>query len=184
MINYQFAQTDDELIQILELQRINHFKTVTDPAQQNKEGFVSVEHDLDLLKKFNYPYQHAIAKSGEEVTGFALVMERKYELEIPILVPMFKEINKTRFREKLLGESNYIVMGQVCIAKAFRGQGLFQGLYHQLRKQLIKDFPCIITEISAKNPRSIRAHQKVGFETIKTYEADGFDWVMVGWDFK
>jgi len=41
------------------------------------------------------------------------------------------------------------------------------------------DFDYIITEISTRNHRSIRAHEKVGFETIKEYESDGKEWKIV-----
>lgn len=43
-----------------------------------------------------------------------------------------------------------------------------------------RDFDLVITEIDLANPRSIRAHEKAGFEEIDEYRsADGRDWVIV-----
>ena len=76
-------------------------------------------------------------------------------------------------------------MGQVCIEKQYRGQGLFQGLYHQLKSNLSPHFEMVITEVSVKNTRSIRAHEKVGFESIKTYATEaGEEWSILLWDWQ
>jgi RimJ/RimL family protein N-acetyltransferase len=40
-----------------------------------------------------------------------------------------------------------------------------------------------ITEIASSNPRSIRAHEKVGFENIHSYKGpDETEWIVVAWD--
>jgi predicted GNAT superfamily acetyltransferase len=71
-------------------------------------------------------------------------------------------------------------MGQVCIAKGYRGQGIFQGLYQEMANQLEPHFEYIITEVSKRNPRSIRAHEKVGFLNVREYTSDdGEEWVIL-----
>ena len=182
MISYQLAQTEEELSQILSLQKTNHFKVVTNPEEKIKEGFVSAEHDMDLLKRFNDPYPHVIAKFNHEVVGYTLVMERKHADTIPLLSPMFSQINQTNYNGTALKDTAYVVMGQVCIAHDFRGQGIFRGLYLRLKEHLKNDFQYLITEISTENPRSIHAHLSVGFKVIKEYVEDGFDWVLVLWE--
>ena len=71
-------------------------------------------------------------------------------------------------------------MGQICIDKSYRGQGIFSELYQEMAKRMNGDFDYIITEIASRNHRSLRAHQKIGFETIKTYQIENEEeWVLL-----
>ena len=76
----------------------------------------------------------------------------------------------------------YFVMGQVCVAKDFRGQQVFSDLYQKMKTEMSSHFDCIVTEIATRNTRSIRAHEKVGFETIHIYEDETEEWAIVAWD--
>jgi L-amino acid N-acyltransferase YncA len=77
-------------------------------------------------------------------------------------------------------------MGQVCIDKNYRGQGLFGNLYKTMQKYYANDFQYLITEISARNPRSLKAHSKVGFEDLKVFtdKVSGEVWHLVIWDWQ
>jgi hypothetical protein len=46
------------------------------------EGFVTVMHDFDILKKMNKACAHSIAKDGNKVAGYALAMTRDFRDEI------------------------------------------------------------------------------------------------------
>lgn len=181
MINYCPASTIPELQQILELQQSNLSKSIGED-ELKKEGFVTATHDLSLLQKMNTPYPHAIAKDEDKVVGYALVMLSELRNALPVLVPMFDMIDQTNYQGNNLGSSSYFVMGQVCIDKAYRGKGIFKALYEQLKTQMSDKFDWIITEISKRNTRSLHAHSKVGFKTIKEYTAGGEEWVIVLWD--
>ncbi len=75
----------------------------------------------------------------------------------------------------------YIVMGQVCIDKTFRKQGVFRGLYNFMKKQLQTEFDMIITEVGVANTRSINAHYAIGFKTIYSYRSNQQDWNIIYW---
>jgi hypothetical protein len=60
-------------------------------------------------------------------------------------------------------------MGQVCVARAFRGTGVFDGIYQQLRTACSPRFDFVVTETSQRFARSLRAHRRVGFETLHVY---------------
>ncbi len=106
----------------------------------------------------NLPYPHVIAKSNEKVIGYVLIMTPNLKNEIPVLIPMFEQMNALQYKGENLGESAYVVMGQVCIEKSFRGKGVFAALYEKMCQILAKDFQYILTEISPRNRRSLRAH--------------------------
>ena len=78
------------------------------------------------------------------------------------------------------------VASEVVPSGAFRGRGVFDGLYQQLREAYAPRFDFTVTEISQRNTRSLRAHRRVGFETMHVYEdpAAGEQWEVVAWDWR
>ncbi|MEO0897910.1 MAG: GNAT family N-acetyltransferase [Bacteroidota bacterium] len=183
-VTYTLASTENHLQQILDLQEKNLAESVSE-EEAAREGFVTVKHDLELLALMNEEFQHAIALDGDKVVGYALIMERSLENTIPILVPMFKAINASIYMEQELAESPYCVMGQVCIDKDYRGKGVFKGLYDELILQVKPYFAFLITEIDARNTRSLRAHEKLDFQHIKTYTSEeGREWVLITYDLR
>lgn len=179
MVTYTICTSQTELKQILALQQQNLPKQLSSKEIQ-REGFVTVEHTLELLERMNSPFPHIIAKSNDQVVGYTLVMLKELATEITILQPMFEIIDQTEYKGKALKDSAYFTMGQVCVAKSHRGQGVFAGLYEHMKTMMSKHFDYLITIISPENKRSLRAHQKVGFTQILEYStSDQHHWVMV-----
>jgi len=177
------ASTDQHLRKILELQKINLPKALTE-EEIKQEGFVTVDHDFATLKDMNNPYPHTIALGGNEVVGYALVMLPSMRNDIEILKPMFEKIDGINYKSKELSESKYIMMGQACVAKGYRGQGVFYRMYDHLKTTTQHDFDFMINEVSANNPRSLKAHNNHGFQNILSYNApDGHPWEILLWDF-
>lgn len=184
MVRFVTTKTEEELRQIIALQQRNLSERLSE-EEISKEGFVTVRHDLDILKKMHVTYPHAIAKDGDKVIGYALVMTKDFREHIPILVPMFAQIDQIIYQGKPLKETPYFVMGQVCVDKDYRGKGIFPGMYDTLKAQMSADFELVVTEVAQRNTRSLRAHKKVGFEVLKEYTAeDGEAWVIIGWDWQ
>lgn len=177
------ATTLDELEQILALQALNHPHQLT-AEQRAKEGFVTVKHNLEVLKKMNNAVGQIIAKNGEKVVGYALVMPEEFKTMVPVLTPMFKLFTSLSYLGKPLTDYRYYVMGQICIADQYRGKGIFEKLYSEHKRLLADRFDFCLTEISVKNTRSIRAHEKVGFKTIYTFSDITDNWNIVLWDWR
>ena len=181
MVRYTTATTQEELQQILDLQESNLSITVTQEEAQ-EQGFVTVHHNMEILSAMNQKYQHVIAKDGDQVVGYALVMLQEFSDEISVLSPMFTKINTLFFKNQALTDLSYFVMGQVCVAKGYRGQGVFNGLYQQMKKEMGSLFDCIVTEIATRNTRSMRAHEKIGFEVVDIFSTEKEEWAIVAWD--
>ena len=94
---------------------------------------------------------------------------------------MFEEVS--RILRKAQGDidiqNKYIIMGQVCVDKAYRQQGVFRKLYDKMQEETSKDFDSILTEVDATNIRSLRAHYAIGFKTLTKYKGDGRDWELI-----
>lgn len=174
------ASTDDDLEQILALQAAN-LPGVLDAGERRAQGFVTLRHDLALLREMNHPWPHAIAIAGSnEVAAYALVMLQAFRGRLPVLDPMFDRLDELSYDGRRLAELRWYVMGQICVAKPHRGRGLVERLYAEHRARMCSHFDLMITEIDRANPRSVRAHEKAGFEVIDEYRSEsGNEWVVV-----
>lgn len=171
-IKYVQVSSEGELQQILNLQQENLPKNLS--VEEIKiQGFLTVEHDFELLKAMNDAFPHTLAVENEKVVGYALSMHPKFRGQIEVLTSMFVEL------EKVYHAQDYIIMGQVCVAKTHRGQGVFRGLYQNMKRFIQPRFKAIITEVDAKNARSMRAHKTIGFRELSRHFSDGKEWSLI-----
>lgn len=181
MLIAQLVSTQTELQEILQLQQANTkpYLTETEIAEQ---GFVTVVHTINQLKELHSIHPSIIVKDGERLAGYALVMPRACADLVPVLIPAFNTLDQLTYNGQLLKDTNWYMMGQVCVAKPFRGMGVFKMLYDGHRDFLKHQNDYCITEISVNNKRSLRAHEKVGFKTLHQYTDATDEWVIVIWD--
>ena len=127
-----------------------------------------------------------IAKAGDVVVGYALTMLPEFGADVPELHPLFGLISTLTYHQKPLRDYAWYVMGQVCVADGYRGQQLFDRMYGHHREVYGDRYQLLITDISASNIRSLRAHARVGFQTLHEFHdpAIGETWIVVVWDWK
>jgi L-amino acid N-acyltransferase YncA len=178
---YTHAQTDDDLRQILDLQRQN-LKTRLSERDRQQQGFVTVHHSLEQLRLMQGTCPQVVARQQGRVVGYALAMLPRLGTLLPDLLPMFAILDQVPWRGKYLADYRYYVMGQVCVAEGSRGQGIFDGLYQQHNLLYSPDYDLLVTEISTSNPRSQRAHERVGFRTLLTHRDHVDEWNIVAWE--
>jgi len=177
-IIYTRVNSNEDLKQILQLQHLNIPSAISENEKQ-QEGFVTVQHGFGILKAMNDKCPHIIAKNNQKVVGYTLCMLKEFKEEIDVLKPMFKNIDNC-----LKQNEAYVVMGQVCIDKAFRKQGVFRGLYNFMKKQLHTEYDLIVTEVDIANTRSLNAHYAIGFKTLYSYCSNNQDWNILYLDLK
>lgn len=176
MISYHRTKTNQELHEILDLQRINLFANISDEEKLH-QGFLTLQHSFEILKKMNDACAHCVAKENGKIVGFALSMLQDFKTDIPLLVPMFTIIDEAIASKK--APSNYIAMGQICVDKNHRGKGIFRGLYTYMSVEMKGDFAAIITEVDTKNIRSSNAHKSVGFKLLENYTSNNQLWEII-----
>ena len=182
-IAFTTPASDDDLLQVLAVQESNQPHNIT-PEQLTKEGFVTVRHTLPLLKAMNEAAPQVIAKEGDKVVGYALVMLQSFQDLVPVLKPMFTTLTTLSYNGRPLTELRYYVMGQICVAEGYRGKGIFDGMYQKHKELYDGQFDLCITEIASRNPRSLRAHQRVGFKVLHTFTDTTDTWDIVAWDWE
>lgn len=184
MIEYTTASTEKDLHGILKLQQANLVLNLSETEIQS-QGFVTVVHSFESLKKMNDFEQHVIVKDNDEVVAYVLAMTEKSKADIPILIPMFEMFGKTLFNGKLISSYKYIVVGQVCVGKGYRGQGVFDKMYNFYREHFKTKYEFAITEIAVTNQRSINAHKRIGFTEAHRYTGpDNVEWSIVLWHWR
>lgn len=181
MILFKSAATAQELEGILTLQRQNLPQNISE-TEKSDQGFVTVHHTLEQLTEMNRIAPHLIAKDGKGVIGYILAMTKESKSLIPVLIPMFDQFDRIQFKGKPVSEFNYLVVGQICIGKEYRGQGIFDRMYAAYEVAFSSKFDFAITEIAASNIRSIKAHQRVGFEVIHEFSDRTQAWAIVALD--
>lgn len=175
MIIYRRALTDHHLRQILEIQG-RSIKGNVSSTERIIEGYVTAAHTFELLKKMNDACPHIVAMKNDTVVGYALAMPQSFRNELAVLIPMFA------MADQLLPQKNYLVMGQVCVDKPYRGQGIFRGMYNYYKNELSSEYDCLFTAVDTANTRSSEAHKQVGFEILKTQITETKSWEFINWD--
>lgn len=182
MINIDVASSTPHFEQILDLQRRYHASALS-PEAQEREGFVFAEHSVPLLRRMSAELPQAIALAGNKaVVGYCLSMSLALQGEVPCLAPMFEQFSRCAYRGRPLSSLRFFVGGQVCVDRAYRGQGLLARLYEQIRLSAPRAYDLCVTEIAVRNQVSVRAHERMGFETISTYSDGSQTWAIVAWD--
>lgn len=171
----------EELEQIHRLNKQN-LKQNLSPEEKEKEGFVTWLYPLPLLQQLHGLLPSVIAKNGPNVVGYALSTPKEAAAFHPELKAMVQNLEALFFHQKRVADMSYYIMGQICIAKAYRGQGILSLLYGHHKQVYSQLYQLLVTEISTSNPRSQKAHEKVGFTTIHTYRDALDEWNVVVWD--
>jgi hypothetical protein len=180
-IIFDSASTDQHFEQILDLQRRNLSRSISE-EEQAQQGFVFAEHTKPILKKMASYLPQVIAINNGKVIAYNLAMHRSLKDIIPMLTPMFTQFERSEYKGKPLRDYNFMVGGQVCVDKEFRGKGLLSKLYHETRKRVIPDYELCVTEIAVRNVPSLIAHEKMGFEVVGAYHDGKELWNIVVWD--
>ena len=166
--------TLEDLPAILSLQRENLER---DPDEARSQGFVTVVHDLEKLTQMHALAPSVIAEDEGQLCGYAITMPVGIDgVVIPALDAMLAQLEK-------LALGRFYVMGQICVAKSYRGSGVFDALYEGHRTLYATRFDRVVTGIATRNTRSMRAHERVGFKVIHRYRDETDDWAVVAWDF-
>ena len=169
-MNVGVVERTGELEQILALQQASLVET--------RDGFVTVRHTLDILEEMHTVLPSVVARDDDgRVVGYALSMAQTIAPLLPVLGPMFARLA----RLPALAGRRWYVMGQDCVAEAWRGRGVFDALYATHRAVYSPRFDCLVTEIATRNPRSLRAHARVGFVEIDRYRDETDEWSVVEW---
>ncbi|MDF7814722.1 GNAT family N-acetyltransferase [Hymenobacter sp. YC55] len=181
----QLTETDQDLRDILDLQKQNLVGNL--PADvQAREGFVTLQYTLTELQQLHAAAPSIIARADGRLVGYALVAVPSVRGLVPPLDELFTMAETLPYRGRPIADYSYYLMGQICVADGYRGLGLFDKLYQAHRVFYSSHYQLLVTDIAARNARSLRAHERVGFQPLHHFlnQATQQEWVVVGWDWQ
>ena len=181
MIYSTLVNNVNELKQILHLQQQN-LKHNISTEEIGSQGFVTFQHDIETLQQFHKLAPSVIVKDDNKVVAYALTVVNEARDVFPPMESMFVLLESLLWNNKTFQSYRYYEMGQICVDKDYRGKGVFEMLYQQHKRSYSHLYDLLVTKISTKNHRSLRAHQKVGFETVIVQTDELDEWVVVAWD--
>jgi hypothetical protein len=175
-----WVSSDEELADILTLHLQNLKKNLSD-EEKEKEGYVTAEYDMALLRELHEIKPSVIAKDGSKVVGYIIVATKNFYGKHALLDDLYDTVDKIEYKNVPLGSSQYALCGQICVDKSYRGLGLTQKMYDFYRQGLKNEFQYCATSVALANPRSLKAHLNSGFEVIKThgYENKGYHVILL-----
>jgi predicted N-acetyltransferase YhbS len=176
--------TDDrELAGIRNLQESNLKKNLKE-EEWVKEGFVTAEYSLDFLRTMHAFSPSIVAKDGDEIAGYVITVTKHIRNEHLLLKDLFDAIDSKVYQNRKMPDMNYVLVGQLCVSKKYRGQQLSSRMYNFFKAELQEEFECCLTDVDEKNPRSLRAHLRSGFTILDTLTYGGSTWHIVLWDWR
>ncbi len=147
MIEIKHVTDFSELEGIRKLQEDNLKKNLT-AEQADAEGFVTAEYSIDFLHTLHLASPSVIAKENGRVVGYALVVLSAVRHQHDLLADLFDAIDRVEYKQRSLREANYVVVGQLCVARDYRGAGLVQKMYQYYKDSLDQDFDYCITDVA------------------------------------
>lgn len=181
MLRATIVTTKDELLQIHQLNQKN-LKQNIDKDIREKEGFVTWLYSYELLEKMHHLSPSIIIKDAEKVVAYALTTLKEAKVFHPDLGIMFHNLDVVQFKGKSLSDYYFYCMGQICVENEYRGKGLVNLLYQKHKEMYSECYDFLLTEISTSNLRSLKAHRKIGFQSIYTYRDEMDEWNVIVWD--
>jgi GNAT superfamily N-acetyltransferase len=172
-----------QLAGILRLQSANLARTLS-AIEIEREGFVTAEYTFEFLSAMHEVAPSIVATDDGEVVGYALVSDPAVSRGHPLLADLCRAIEQQVWAGVALKECSYVVCGQLCVAKSHRGRGLVDKLYACFRDEYASRYELLLTDVATNNPRSLRVHRRVGFETVTTLGYGGTEWHVVLWDWR
>ncbi len=165
---------------ILELQALVHKASVS-AATAREQGYVSWRHTLDALAIFNAPVPHTIGLSEDgRVVAYALSMDPRHRRLMPEAEGFVAIVEQQQWEGTPVGKTQYVCMGQVAVAEAHRGTGLFRRLYEAWFAAQAQHYELGVTEIAVANHRSRSAHAALGWVEMGRHHDGQQEWIVVG----
>ena len=181
MLKAGLANTESDLKQILALQERN-LKQNLSTEEKAAEGFLTMQFSLAMLRQLHDLAPSIVVRDGDEIIAYAIVLLKEGRNAYPDLENMFLHLETLTWNGRPMVDYKFYVMGQICIDKNYRGQQVFDMLYNKHRELYQNSFDYLVTEISTSNHRSLRAHKRIGFQTIHTYKDYMDEWDVVIWN--
>ena len=125
------------------------------------EDFAAINNDLAIV----------VCVHGEpaKLLGFVCCSRPAFNQGAGLPKAMMARFDQTQFGGKSLTQWSCVIVGPVCVDKASRGTGVFEGLYEKLWQLIPAPYEIALALVSTTNPRSLSAHKKLAMIEVDQF---------------
>ena len=167
---------------ILALQELYLYRNLNE--EERKEGFVTTPFTIAQLEEAIQEKGLFVAENDVfKIAAYAFGASWDYFAQWEIFNYMVSRFPNLSFEGTEITTKNSFQYGPVCIDKKYRGTGLLQLLFEEMRLELLKRYPISITFINKINLVSEKAHtKKLGWEIIDSFEFNNNQYIGLAID--
>ena len=174
--------TTKDIEEILALQELYLYRNLNE--EERKKGFVTTPFTVIQLEQVIQERGLFVAENeASKIVAYALAASWKYFEQWEIFNYMVSRFPNLSFEGKEIMTQNSFQYGPVCIDKKYRGTGVLQLIFEEMRMELLKRYPISITFINKMNLISENAHtKKLGWKIIDTFEFNNNQYIGLAFD--
>lgn len=183
MIKTRIGHTDD-IPGILSLQEKYLYRNLN--ALERQKGFVTTPFTSSQIEDILQQNGVFIAENENEgIVAYAFAGSWTYFEQWEIFNFMVSRFPKLSFHGTPIITENSFQYGPVCIDENYRGKGVLNQLFEEMRIEFFKKYPISITFINKVNIISEKAHtKKLGWEKIDEFEFNNNTYIGLVFDMK
>lgn len=154
--------------------------------EERKGGFVTTPFTVPQLEEIITQNGIFIAENEEnQIISYAFAGSWKYFEQWEIFNFMVSRFPKLSFNGSKITTENSFQYGPVCIDKKYRGKGLLNQIFEEMRMEFYKKYPISVTFINKINVISEKAHtRKLGWIIIDEFEFNNNTYIGLAFDMK
>ena len=173
--------TKSDIPGILELQDQNLYGKMTEAERAN--GFVTTPFVPEQIEAIIEQDGLFVAEENGIIIAYVFAGTWAYFQQWEIFELMVSRFPILQFKGQKITVENSFQYGPVCIAKAYRGQGVLQMIFEEMRQELVQRFPISITFINKVNVISTKAHtKKLGWVIIDEFQFNNNLYIGLAFD--
>ncbi len=166
---------------ILSLQERNLFSNLTE--KERETGFVTTPFTVNQIEDIIKQNGVFIAENEKNIIAYAFAGSWKYFEQWEIFSVMVARFPKLSFNNSNISTKISFQYGPVCIDKQYRGTGLLQVIFEEMRIEFVKKYPISITFINKVNVISEKAHtRKLGWTIIDEFTFNNNNYIALAFD--
>jgi len=167
---------------ILFLQEKYLYRNMDEEAR--KKGFVTTPFTIPQIEEIILQNGLFVATNDDQkIIAYAFAGSWKYFEQWEIFNYMVSRFPQLSYNGNEITTENSFQYGPVCIDEKYRGTGLLNLLFEEMRLELLKRYPISITFINKINTVSEKAHtKKLGWEIIDEFEFNKNSYIALALD--
>ena len=169
---------------VLALQEKYLLRNLTE--DERKRGFVTTPFTAEQIEEVIKQNGIFIATNEEgAIIAYAFAGSWKYFEQWEIFNFMVSRFPQLSFQSGAINTENSFQYGPICIDIPYRGKGLLNQLFEEMRIEFVKKYPISVTFINKVNEVSTKAHtQKLGWEVIDEFGFNGKEYIGLAFDMR